>query len=552
MKRKLNRIKIAGFLSFAIVFISFNFGVPATAQSVKRERTVTKLTPTPKQTPTSTPTVSPTPTPVPTQQTLAELQSQIRISLARPELQRGQIGVKIVSLDSGKTLFENNAEKYFMPASNMKSFTVATAIERLSPNFQFVTSVYASAMPDANGIIRGDLTIFGRGDVSFSGAFYDDDYYKGLDALAEKIAAAGVKRIEGNLVGDESYFKGFAIPAGWEWDDLQWYYGAEVSALGVNDNAVDLSVKPGITNQPCLVQILPINTIIKIINRCTTSVSGTKRDLQVVKKLDQNTLEISGTMPLDDKNFTGRIAVSHAAELFVEMLRASLMKKGIVITGLNKTVKDKNLSVAPPVEIAKLESPPLSIIAAKTMKPSQNLYTETILWTLGQNAEKIPFKITDNPAQNPLNDPNSTSADRGIFVVKNFLNEIGIPSDSVIQHDGSGLSRHNLVTPSSLVQLYTFMAKQSRYTNAWREALTIGGVDGTLRNRFTGTSAAGNVRGKTGTIDQVSALSGYINSASGEKLVFSIIINGVNSSRVRQATIDEIVVALANFNGKTD
>ncbi len=103
-----------------------------------------------------------------------------------------------------------------MPASNMKSFTVATALEKLSPNFQFVTSVYAPMMPDANGVIRGDLTVFGRGDVSFSGAFYDDDYYKGLDALAEKIAAAGVKRIEGNLVGDESYFTGFAIPPTWE------------------------------------------------------------------------------------------------------------------------------------------------------------------------------------------------------------------------------------------------------------------------------------------------------------------------------------------------
>ena len=439
-----------------------------------------------------------------------------------------------------------------MPASNMKSFTVAAALEKLSPNFQFVTSVYAPMMPDADGVIRGDLTVFGRGDISFSSAFYDGDDYKGLDALAEKIAAAGVKRIEGNLIGDESYFTGFAIPPTWEWDDLQWYYGAEVSALGLNDNAVNLTVKPGITNQPCAVQISPSNTVIKFVNRCTTSAVGIKRNLQVVKKLDQNIIEISGTMPLDDKNFSGRIAVSHAADLFVEMLRTALLKKGVAVTGLNKTVKDKTLSVAPPIEIAKLESPPFSIIAAKTMKPSQNLYTETILWTLGQNAEKIPFKITDNAAQNPLNDPNSTSADRGIFVVKNFLNEIGVASDSVIQYDGSGLSRHNLVTPNSLVRLYTYMAKQSRYQNAWRESLTVGGVDGTLRNRFAGTAAAGNVRGKTGTIDQVSALSGYINSASGERLVFSIIVNGVNNSRIRSATIDEIVVALANFNGKTD
>ena len=561
MKRNLNQIKIAGFLSFAIVFIGFNFGVPATAQSVQRERTAAKPTPQIKQTPTPQPIISPTPTPSATPaptplpvQTLADLQSQIRISLARPELQRGQVGIKIVSLDSGKTLFDSNAEKYFMPASNMKSFTVAAALERLSPNFQFVTNVYAPTLPDADGVIHGDLTIFGRGDVSFSTAFNDGDYYKGLDALAEKIVQAGVKRVEGNLVGDESYFTGNPIPSGWESDDLQWYYGAEISALGLNDNAVDLFVKPTSANAPCSVQVLPTNAVIKIVNRCVTSASGTKRDLQIVKKLDRNILEINGSMPSDDKNFTGSIAVSHPSELFVEMLRGLLLKKGVVITGSNKTVNsmDKVISTIPPVEIAKLESPPLSLIAAKTLKPSQNLYTETILWTLGQNAGNIPFKITDNAAQNPLNDPKSTSSERGLFVVKNFLNEIGIPSDSVVQYDGSGLSRHNLVTPNSLAQLYTYMAKQSRYTNAWREALTVAGVDGTLRNRFIGTSAAGNVRGKTGTIDQVSALSGYVNTDSGERLVFSIIVNEVISSKVRQATIDEIVVALANFKGKTD
>ncbi|MGI8638371.1 MAG: D-alanyl-D-alanine carboxypeptidase/D-alanyl-D-alanine endopeptidase [Pyrinomonadaceae bacterium] len=559
MKRKLNQIKIAGFLAFAIVFFGFNFGISVTAQSVKNQQVVTKPTPTPKPTvtPTPNPTPTATPTPVPIQ-TITDLQSQIRLSLARPELQRGQVGVKIAALDTGKTIFEQNAEKYFMPASNMKSFTVAAALEKLSPDFHFVTNVYAPAMPDANGTIRGDLTIYGRGDVSFSAAFNDGDYYKGLDALAEKIVQAGVKRIEGNLVGDESYFTGNPIPPGWEWDDLQWYYGAEISALGVNDNSVDLTVRASSVNAPCVVQILPINAVVKIVNRCTTSASGTKRDIQVVKKLNQNILEITGTMPSDDKNFTGYIAVSHPAELFIEMLRGLLMKKGVVITGQNKIVnaKDKAVSVVAssvaPVEITKLESPPLSIIAAKTMKPSQNLYTETILWTLGQNSGTIPYKIFDSAEQNPLTNPKLTSAERGLFVVRNFLNEIGIPSDSVIQSDGSGLSRHNLITPGSAVALYSYMAKRSRYVNAWREALTIGGVDGTLKNRFIGTSAAGNVRGKTGTIDQVSALSGYVNTASGERLVFSIIVNGVNTAKIRQTTIDEIVVALAKFNGKTN
>ena len=547
MKTKSNNIKFVGFLAFTIVWLGFNFGAPVAAQQTPRPQVLEKSLPTPKQTPTANPTVSPTPTATPTPvpiQTLASLQSKIRTTLARPEFRRGTIGVKITSLDTGKIVFEENAEKYFMPASNMKSYTVAAALERLSPDFKFVTSVFAASMPDTNGTIRGDLTVYGRGDVSISTAFYDGDYYKGLDALAQKIVQAGVKRIEGNLVGDESYFTGNAIPGGWEWDDLQWYYGAEVSALPVNDNAVDLSVKPSSISSPCAVQVLPANAVIKIVNLCTTSASGAKRDVQVFKKLDQNIVEISGTMPLGDKGFQGFIAVSRPSQLFVELLRGLLIQKAVIITGQNKLVnaKDKTTfvaaSLAAPIEITKLESPPLSIIAAKTMKPSQNTYTETILRALG---EQVGDKI----------DAKKSSEERGITVVQSFLLQAGISPDSVIQYDGSGLSRHDLITPSSAVQLYTYMSK-SRYANVWRDVLTIGGVDGTLQNRFKGTLAAGNVRGKTGTIDQVSSLSGYVNSASGEKLVFSVIVNGVNNSRLRQSAIDEIVLALANYNGSTN
>ncbi len=568
MKSKTNKIKIVGLLSFAIFCAALNFDVSATAQETKRERVIEKSTPTPKQTPNPKPTVAPTvfptatplptatPTPVPIQ-TISDLQSRVRLTLSRPELRRGSVGVKIVSLDTNKVIFEENAEKYFMPASNMKSYTVAAAMEKLSPDFKFVTSVYAPAMPDANGVIRGDLSIFGRGDVSFSTAFYEGDYYKGLDALATKIVQAGVKRIEGNLVGDESYFTGNPIPPSWEWEDLQWYYGAEISALPVNDNAVDLSVKPNSINLPCVVQVLPANAVMKIVNRCTTLATGAKREIQIVKKIDQNTIEVTGTMPLEDKGYKGFIAVSRPAQLFVELLRGLLIQKGVVITGQNKVINTKDKAVSavvssvPPLEITKLESPPFSLVAAKTMKPSQNTYTETILWTLGEQIgrkQESAFAV-DEISIKKLQQ--TSSADLGLKVMQNFMSEIGVAQDSVIQWDGSGLSRHNLITPSSAVQLYTYMSK-SRYADAWRNSLTIGGTDGTLKNRFKETAAAANVRGKTGTIDQVSALSGYVTTASGERLVFSILVNGVNDVRLRQAAIDEIVVALASFNGKTN
>jgi D-alanyl-D-alanine carboxypeptidase/D-alanyl-D-alanine-endopeptidase (penicillin-binding protein 4) len=560
MKRKIYQPKIVLILSFAFVLCGLNFSPPGAAQEAQRQR---MTTPTPNSKPTVSPTVTPVSTPAPVAtpalQTLTDLQFRLRSVLSKPGLQRGQVGVKIVSLDAEKVIFEQNAEKYFMPASNMKSFTVAAALERLSPNYRFTTSVYAASQPDTEGVIKGDLTVYGRGDVSISTAFYEGDYYRGVDALAEKIAQAGIKRIEGNLIGDESYFSGNPIPPSWEWDDLQWYYGAEISALALNDNAVDLSVKPSAVNMPCSVQIQPVNTLYKIVNRCITVTGVTKRDIKVFKKIDQNILEVSGTIPVGDSGYNGSVTISKPAQLFIEMLRQRLLQKGITVTGRNliKDLNEQSLLTpqtlsSPPVEVAKLESQPFSVIAAKTMKPSQNLYTETILWTLGEQVGRRGISTQvfgSGQTQEDLS--KKTSAELGIRVVQDFLKQIGIAPDSVVQWDGSGLSRHNLITPSAAVQLYLYMAKRSPNALAWQNSLTIGGVDGTLRNRFKGTKAEANARGKTGTIDQVSALTGYVTTAAGEKLVFSVLVNGVPENRLRVATIDEIVVALANFDGKT-
>jgi D-alanyl-D-alanine carboxypeptidase/D-alanyl-D-alanine-endopeptidase (penicillin-binding protein 4) len=490
--------------------------------------------------------------------TLADIQSSIRERLARPEVSRGRVGVKIVSLNTGKVVYEQDADKYFMPASNMKNFTVATAMEKLGPDYKFVTRVFAGAMPDSNGTIKGDLRILGDGDVSISTAFFGtspsdpETYYKGIDRLVDKIAVAGVKRIEGSLVGDESRFKGFYIPPTWEWDDLQWYYGAEVSALPINDNAVDLAVLPGSVGGPCVVTISPANSLFQIVNTCTTTAAGIKRELGVNKRIDRNILEISGRMPAGDSGWKDSITITHPADLFVAILKQRLEKRGITVKGSARTLPPNIRDNAATVEIAKLESPPFSEIAAKTMKPSQNMYTETILWTLGEQNRGGAAKSTllpDDP-----DDPNivNDSSALGLGVVKAFLTSIGIPEDAVVQHDGCGMSRHDLITPSAVVALYTYMAKQSKNAQAWRDSLSIGGVDGTLASRFKGTTAAGNIRGKTGTIDQVSALSGYMTTAGRESVVLSIIVNDVPAGRTRTALIDDIVVTLANFDGKIE
>ena len=480
--------------------------------------------------------------------TVEDLQSEIRSRLLRPELRRGQVGIKVVSLNTGKVVFDENSEKYFMPASNMKNFTVAAALEKLTPDFRFVTSVYATALPGPDGTIKGDVRIFGRGDVSISTAFTEGNYYKKLDELTDKILAAGVKRIEGSIVADDSYFSGNPVPSSWEWDDLQWYYGAEVSALPLNDNAVDLAVGPGPVGYPCSVKLSPYNPVFRVKNLCLTTAAGTPRTLKIDKQLGQNQLEISGTLPAGNAGFSGSVTVSRPAELFAALLKQRLEMKGIAVTG-QYSVRSPAAAIpaAEQVELAKLESPPLSLIAAKTMKPSQNMYTETLLWTLGEEARRKVQPSLSSVASSPRPD----SSALGIAEVKSFLTGIGVSPDGIIQYDGSGLSRHNLITPSAVVQLYSYMAK-SKYARVWRDSLTIGGVDGTLANRFKGTAAQGNIRGKTGTIDQVSALSGYMTTADGDQLIVSFVINGVPQTRDRTSMIDDIVLSLARFNGKIE
>src|SRR5688500_14814818 len=176
--------------------------------------------------------------------TVAALQTRISQILAKPELSPALIGVKVTSLDTGRVLFEENAAKLLRPASNMKIYTVAAALDRLSPEYRFSTSVFAPARPDASGVIRGDLRIYGRGDPTMAARVNGGDYLKAIDDLAARIVSTGVKRVEGDLIGDEIYFVGPKYGSGWSWEDLTWYYGAEVTPLTVNDNALDLFVKP--------------------------------------------------------------------------------------------------------------------------------------------------------------------------------------------------------------------------------------------------------------------------------------------------------------------
>ncbi|HEX2271271.1 MAG TPA: D-alanyl-D-alanine carboxypeptidase/D-alanyl-D-alanine-endopeptidase [Pyrinomonadaceae bacterium] len=484
----------------------------------------------------------------PPPKTLPELQTRISEILAKPELAAATIGVKVTSLDTGKVLFEENAAKLLRPASNMKLYTVAAALDKLTPDYRFVTSVYAATRPDSSGVVRGDLTILGRGDPTFAARFNNGDYFKAIDNLAARIVSTGVKRIEGDLVGDETYFIGPKYGSGWEWEDLTWYYGAEISPLTVNDNALDLFIKPGpAVGQPALITTGPPDPLLTIVNKVTTGAKGEQRQLNIHRGLGENTVTIVGSIPLEDRGYTGGIGISHPGLLFVYLLRTSLAQKGVTITGKSRTTGIINQPATPATapsgyEIAAIESQPFSVIAAQTLKPSQNLYTELILRTLG--------KVTPPPPTMPP--LRQTSEELGIEAVRSFLKTIGIQADALVLNDGSGLSRSDLITADATVQLLTFMNKH-RYADVFRAALPIAGVDGTLRNRMKGTVAENNVRAKTGSLSSAASLGGYVTTAAGEKLAFAVIVNNYPSGvEPRSMCIDPIAVLLASFASKSE
>jgi D-alanyl-D-alanine carboxypeptidase/D-alanyl-D-alanine-endopeptidase (penicillin-binding protein 4) len=478
--------------------------------------------------------------PTNTGHTLAALQTRISNHIAQPRFAAAHWGVKIVSLDSGQTWFDHNAGKYFIPASNTKLFTGAVALDRLGPDFRIRTSLYAARRPNASGTLEGDLIVYGRGDPSFSRRFHKANPLQPLEALADGLAAAGVERITGDLVGDESFLRADALGSGWTWDDLDYYYSAEVSALSVNDNVLDVAVQPATeVGARCEVQISPPTEFAVISNLTVTATNRAKRSIALRRALGENVIFVTGQMALDDPGYSDPITVHKPAGLFLDLLQQALRRRGISIAGTLRTVgwrerETQPLDVSKLAELAFVESPPFSVLLNEMEKPSQNLHAQLFLLQVGTRGQAGSDRV-------------QTAEEAGIAELKSLLNQAGIAS-GVLFEEGSGLSRRHLVTPSATVALLKHM-NTHRWADAFRESLPIAGVDGTLRNRMRETAAAGNVRAKTGTLRYVNALAGYVATAAGERLAFACYLNNYNGSAGRN-DLDAIAVMLAEFDGK--
>lgn len=324
-----------------------------------------------------------------------------------------------------------------------------------------------------------------------------------------------------------------------------------LNSFAANDiarsNAVRSEAAPSIAPTSAVIPVGAASssseTFLRIINRATTAPRGAPRTLRVFRPLSSNVIEISGQLPQGDAGFSGSIAVARPAMLFALMLRDALQRRGIAITGQTRVTSSEDTDFTPAplsslVEIASRQSPPLSVIARETLKPSQNLYTELLLRQLAAPLGNAQPAV-------------GITAENGLEALRAFLRLAGIAESGVVGADGSGLSRSDFVTADAVVRLLTFMDKHA-FRQAFRDALPVAGVDGTLRNRLRGTRAAGNLIAKTGTLSTATSLSGYVTSRGGERLAFSFIINNYTDDvDPRTRFTDLLAVLLADFSGRS-
>jgi D-alanyl-D-alanine carboxypeptidase/D-alanyl-D-alanine-endopeptidase (penicillin-binding protein 4) len=492
--------------------------------------------------------------------TLVELQQRLTEQVTHPRFAAGTFAVKIVSLDSGKTWFEHDAYKLVSPASNSKLYTMALALDKLGGDYRIRTSLYAAAKPDTAGKLSGDLIVYGRGDPGFNARRFNGDIFRALQPLVAALTNAGVREISGDLIADESYLVGARYGSGWVWDDLNYYYGAEISALTINDNTVRVSVKPGAIGSPAQLSLSPANDYLTLSNRTQTVATNGPQALNFYRPLEQNVVYVSGSIPLRADEASSTVTVPNPARLFAVLFRAALVRNGIKVTGQTRTAnwldrQGQPLNLAELIELGVVESQTMRELNKEVQKPSQNLYTDLMLAHVGAVERERALARRDATALAPSSETvvgATTTEDLGIRELDKFLAKIGVKRGDVRFEEGSGLSRNNLLTADATITLLQHMSRHPEAA-AYLDALPIAGVDGTLRNRMKGTRAQGNVRAKTGTLRWANGLSGYLTTAAGERLAFSLFLNryaNPSAEHSARAELDRVAVLLADFAGR--
>ena len=449
--------------------------------------------------------------------------------LGAPALEHSTWGVLIVSATRGDTLYAANARKLLMPASNMKIVTLAAAAEKLGWDYTYETTLRAAGSVQ-NGVLRGDLIVTGSGDPSIGTA--DGTADRLFASWAGRLQTTGIRVVDGRVIGDDNRFDDEGLGFGWSWDDLPDDYAAAVSALQFNENAVRVTIAPGLAvGEPASCAVTPATSGLTIDNRITTVPADSVATIGAHRLPGSMRLDLRGAIPLGSAPAARAVSVDNPTLFFVTALRSALIAHGIDVRG--PAVDIDEIRDAPAdhagVPVAAYRSPPLSTLASRLMKASQNLYAETFLKTIGA-AAGMPTAAGGRAAEHDV------------------LNAWSVPADGLIIRDGSGLSRYDYVTAESLVRILVHVYRDEKLRGPFEATLPIAGRDGTLSGRMKGTAAEGNARAKTGSMSNVRALSGYVTAADGEPLIFSILANNFETAAdVITSAMDAIVVRLATF-----
>jgi D-alanyl-D-alanine carboxypeptidase/D-alanyl-D-alanine-endopeptidase (penicillin-binding protein 4) len=455
-----------------------------------------------------------------------------RLIAASPAARTAFWGIRMVDLASGKTLYEANPDHFFVPASNTKLFTTAMALERLGPDFAFRTRVVADGPPDAEGRIHGALRLVGGGDPNLSARAIPyrigpttgnatGNPLAAIADLADQVAARGVKRIEGDVVGDDTWYVWEPYAVGWSIDDPRSDDGPAISALTLNDNTLTLSIRPGAAvGDPAVLTLNPPVEYYLLENRIRTVAAGGDRRVRMERIPGSRDVRLWGTLPLRDRGQEMLLGIDDPALYAAAALRQALEERGIAVGGSIRTrhlYPDQAIEPAPApaeelgLELASRISAPLLEDLRITDKVSQNLHAELALRAVGRARRGIgSFEVA-------------------LEEEKAFLAEAGIEPGAYNLLDGSGLSRLDLVTPAAVVKLLRYMYDSPARDN-WISLLPVGGQDGTLATRFGDGAAAGHIHAKTGSLSHVSALSGYAEKPGGQWVAFSILVNNYNGS----------------------
>jgi serine-type D-Ala-D-Ala carboxypeptidase/endopeptidase (penicillin-binding protein 4) len=453
------------------------------------------------------------------------------------EFRNAHWGILIVDPANGDTLYSHNAGKLFMPASNMKLLTGSTALTQLGPDFRYRTTIAAKGAV-RDGVLDGDLLVIGRGDPTVSDHMRSDAML-GLAEIADSLAARGVHRVTGRVVAAGNAFPGSVFGFGWTYDDFEDDYSAPIDELNFNEGFSTIIVRGGAApGDPVTVTTTPARTFPRVRVLATTiapsaelasaSGNGTQRRRATATRIDVTKdsayfggFVLTGVVQAAD---SVAVTVTHhdPDDAYVAALSEALRARGI---GMDGAVTSDSVSRVDTMFV--VQSLPMRDIMPALMKPSQNQIAEILLRTLGLERTGVG------------------SPDSGRAVVVRQLLAWGADSGGYLVRDGSGLSRYDYVTPETIVHVLNAM-KQSPQFQLFYESLPIAGVDGTIRTRMKGTKAEGNLHAKTGTVAQARSLSGYVTTADGRMLLFSMLCNNFTTpvSEVTRAQ-DVIGAALA-------